>query len=85
MVTSEDKKTKVLIKPEKCTGCRVCQLECSFKYHKVFNPALSNIQIIESPENGITYLIKYKDECHNCITCVKSCVFGALETENGGK
>ena len=85
MATAEKKKTKVLIKPEKCTGCRVCQLECSFKYHKVFNPALSNIQILETPEKGISYSIIYKDDCRNCITCVKSCVFGALEVEEGGQ
>ena len=59
MATTEKKKTKVLIKPEKCTGCRVCQLECSFKYHKVFNPALSNIQIIEMFAN-ITNAVKSK-------------------------
>ena len=85
MATAEKKKTKVIIKPEKCTGCRVCQLECSFKYHKVFNPALSNIQIIETPEKGISYLIQYKDDCHNCTACAKSCVFGALEVEEGGQ
>lgn len=83
MVTSEKKKIGVLIKPEKCTGCRVCQLECSFKYHKVFNPTLANIQILETPENGISYLITYKDECRDCLTCVKACVFGALEKEEG--
>ena len=85
MATVEKKKTKVLIKPEKCTGCRVCQLECSFKYHKVFNPALSNIQILETPEKGISYLIKFKDECRNCGACAKACVFGALEIEEGGQ
>ena len=85
MVSTEKKKIEVLIKPEKCTGCRVCQLECSFKYYKVFNPSLANIQILETPENGISYLISYTDECRNCGTCVKACVFGALEIEEGGQ
>ncbi|MFC1869752.1 hypothetical protein ACFLYE_00600 [Chloroflexota bacterium] len=85
MTTTEKKKIKVRVNPEKCTGCRVCQLECSFKYHKVFNPALSSIQILETPEKGISYVISYKDECRNCVTCVKACVFGALEIEEGGQ
>ena len=85
MVTAEKDKVKILVKPERCTGCRVCQLECSFRYHKVFNPALASIRILETPENGISYLISYKAECRNCGTCAKACVFGALEVEGGGQ
>ncbi|MFC2003208.1 hypothetical protein ACFLV4_04615 [Chloroflexota bacterium] len=85
MVTAEKGKVTILVKPERCTGCRVCQMECSFRYHKVFNPALANIMILETPENGISYLIKYKDECRNCGTCAKTCAFGALEIEKGGQ
>ena len=79
-----EKKSKV-VKPELCTGCRVCQLECSFRYHKVFNPALAHITILETPENGISYSISYKDGCLDCLTCVQACVFGALTIEEGGE
>ncbi len=85
MVTSE-KKSNILIYPEKCTGCRVCELECSFTYHKVFNPALSNIKVLETPENGISYVIDFTEDCRpKCVICAKSCVFGALKIEEGGK
>ena len=60
MVTTEKRKGKILIIPEKCTGCRVCQLECSFKYHNVFNPALANIEILEIPGAGTNFAINYK-------------------------
>jgi Fe-S-cluster-containing dehydrogenase component len=82
VVTGE--KTGVLVKPERCTGCRVCELECSFLYHKAFNPALSHIKILETPESGISYEIKFTEDCRpKCVACVKSCVFGALEIEEG--
>ncbi len=72
--------------PEMCTGCRVCELECSFTYHQVFNPALSNVRVLETPENVISYLINYNDKCPpNCVICAKACVFGALEIEGGGQ
>lgn len=29
----------------KCTGCRECELACSYKHHNEFNPAKSNIQV----------------------------------------
>ena len=85
MVTSEKKRVGILIKPELCTGCRVCQMECSFRYHNLFNPALANIKILETPKNGISYSITYTDECLDCNTCVEACVFGALKIEEGGK
>ena len=75
----------LIIDGDKCTGCRVCELECSFTYHKVFNPALSNIKILETPEGGISYEIKFTEDCQpKCVICAKSCVFGALEIEEGG-
>ena len=85
MVTSEKKKVGVLVHPEKCTGCRVCQMECSFRYHKKFSPALANIRILETPARGLSYVIEYTDDCHGCLTCASACVFGALEVEKGGK
>lgn len=30
---------------DKCTGCRSCELACSFKNHLEFNPAKSNIHV----------------------------------------
>ncbi len=86
MVTTEMKKGKILIKPERCTGCRVCELECSFTYHKVFNPALSQVRVLETPENGISYLINFTEGCRpKCVICARACAFGALEIEGRGQ
>ena len=84
MVTTEKMKGKILINPERCTGCRVCQLECSFKYHSIFSPALANIEILEIPGTGTNFSINYKEDCRECLTCARACVFGALQIEEGG-
>jgi len=36
----------ILVDPEKCTGCRTCELVCSVKNEGVANPALSRVRII---------------------------------------
>ncbi|TAN62337.1 MAG: (Fe-S)-binding protein, partial [Magnetospirillum sp.] len=35
----------LLLKPEKCTGCRQCEMACSFEKERVFNPAKSRIRV----------------------------------------
>lgn len=78
-------KVDVSVKPEKCTGCRVCQLECSFRNNKIFNPAQAHIEIMETPSNTLSYTIEYTPECTDCLTCVKACAFGALTIEKGAE
>ena len=83
MVTTKNKEN-ILVKPELCTGCRICELECSFTYHKIFSPALSHIKVLETPEHGISYVIDFTEDCRpKCVICAKSCVFGALEIKEG--
>jgi Fe-S-cluster-containing hydrogenase component 2 len=43
----------LVIDPEKCTGCRTCELACSFKHEKEFNPAKSRIHILKWEEAGL--------------------------------
>jgi len=61
--------------PEKCTGCRICELVCSFVHYKVLNPARSRIRI-ERYDDGRDVAIL----CHNCedAPCIEVCPSGAL-------
>ncbi len=65
-----------MIDPNKCTGCHLCEMACSYKHHKVFSGELSNIKI-ESKED-IAFNVPIK--CMQCekAYCIKSCVAGAL-------
>jgi carbon-monoxide dehydrogenase iron sulfur subunit len=40
------------IEPEKCTGCRQCEMACSYQAEGVFNPATSSIKIFTFHHEG---------------------------------
>jgi anaerobic carbon-monoxide dehydrogenase iron sulfur subunit len=65
----------VMAEPEKCTGCRVCELSCSFKHEGVFSPSLSRIRIVKVEDKGINLPVS----CLDCSTmaCSQACPTGA--------
>ncbi|MFO7795074.1 MAG: 4Fe-4S dicluster domain-containing protein [Promethearchaeati archaeon] len=63
--------------PENCTGCRICQLICSFTFTKQFNPDLSHIKI-RTPY-GHKPQLKILDTCKKCGLCIEHCIYEALE------
>lgn len=80
----EGKEFPVLLNVEKCTGCRICQLRCSFRYLAEFNPLKSYIVI--NREHGVrTGSIEFTDDCTWCGECARYCVYGALELKKAKK
>ena len=67
--------------PEKCTGCRTCELRCSLRFEKAFNPgkAAINIRRLVGEENEFS--ISFTDRCDNCGICARYCTYGALIPE----
>ncbi len=69
-----------------CTGCRTCELACSFKHGGEFNPSISAIKVLEKGD-GRGFLISLSDgsgggnfECIGCLECTRSCpAAGELE------
>lgn len=77
--------SRIIIKPEKCTVCRSCELACSYHFKKEFNPKKSQIRILFDPKSAVLK-INQKDGCDLCKDensplCVKYCVRGALQAE----
>ncbi|MHA1649492.1 MAG: 4Fe-4S dicluster domain-containing protein [Candidatus Helarchaeota archaeon] len=66
---------------KKCTGCLICQFQCSFQYHKEFNPAKARIRIEQSPYD--VQSIKFTSDCTNCGICAQFCAYGALKLIQG--
>ena len=45
----------VVVHPEKCTGCRLCELACSFQHNKVFRPAASRVSVQLLAKDGFSF------------------------------
>ncbi|MHA1729339.1 MAG: 4Fe-4S binding protein [Promethearchaeota archaeon] len=74
-------KRKIEIHPEKCTGCLLCQLACSFTHTDIFNPFSANIRVEWSPGDSKIY---FTDECIECGICADYCFYGCLKKVNLG-
>jgi carbon-monoxide dehydrogenase iron sulfur subunit len=85
MIIKRPQTSRIIIKPEKCTVCRSCELACSYHFKKEFNPKISKIKIIFDPKSADLKITK-EDGCDLCKdekspVCVRYCVAGALKTE----
>lgn len=70
-----------------CTGCRACELACSFYLKGVCDPSVSEIKIIRDNEKGEIYC-DLPLSCPKCSfeaepPCVYFCGIGALTIKNG--
>ena len=80
--TTEEHPFKFVKEMELCSGCRTCELACSFHHSGIFSPELSSIKISKSNRTGIIrwHLDSSCDACKNEDQpfCVKYCAYGAL-------
>ena len=81
----------IVVNPEECRRCLLCQLACSAIQERSFNPAKAKIKIGLTQRKEGKYLtpISFTDDCKNCGICVSHCYYGALtgrkKTESGKK
>ncbi|HDM76627.1 MAG TPA: hypothetical protein ENG51_09175 [Deltaproteobacteria bacterium] len=68
----------ILVHPEKCVGCLICQLRCSLRLTNSFNPARAAI-LIDRSSNELGASITFTDACDGCAICARNCPYGALE------
>ena len=69
----------LLMEPAKCTGCRQCEMACSFEKTGLFNIARSRIKVFDFPEEG--RYVPYT--CTQCAEawCQRACPVEAI-TQN---
>ena len=74
------KKARVVAEAEKCHGCQICQLICSFVHEKAFNPTKAAIHV-ERLAGETEFGVTLTPQCNNCGVCVQYCLYGALSRE----
>ena len=64
------------VNPQLCSGCRMCEVACSFHHHGVFRPAVANIQVVTIKKAGLHFPIV----CEQCekAPCQEVCPVNAI-------
>ena len=73
---------QLMLKPEKCIGCRTCEVICSFGKIKAFNPKNSAITVMNFEEAAICVPVT----CLQCEepTCQMVCPMQAIYKDESG-
>jgi Fe-S-cluster-containing hydrogenase component 2 len=71
----------LMIHPDKCTGCRNCELACSFKHEGNFRNRASRVHVYSWEREGFSVPMM----CQHCdeAPCVSVCVPGAMHRDPG--
>ena len=77
---------KIRRSPEKCYGCRSCELACSFHHLGVFSPGGGSIRAFKNQETGEIHWER-DATCDLCRGeerpwCVRFCSYEALDVRN---
>lgn len=77
-----DRKKKIVVKVEKCAGCRICELICSLSKYGELNPKRSRIRVVTLNRIPIDVPVV----CGQCSVpfCIESCPVSALERNSAG-
>ena len=72
----------IVVDPEKCTGCRSCEMACSIRHFDVCGPNYSRIRIQEFGD-GNTYIPVLCQACEEAV-CIHVCPMNARIREESG-
>ena len=74
------KRWQMVADPKRCTLCYMCQLVCSLKQDKIFNPSQASIKIsrVVKPSGELDVGVSFNDNCDSCGLCAKYCLYDAL-------
>lgn len=72
-------RTILIIAPEKCTGCRMCEMYCSLRHTDTCNPVRSRVNVLKWDELGIMVPVM----CQHCRepVCALVCPVNAIKKD----
>jgi carbon-monoxide dehydrogenase iron sulfur subunit len=72
----------LVVQPEKCTGCRTCELTCSYTHTGEINPTRSRISVFNFERIGFSTPVV----CQQCTSaaCMAVCPVGAISRDDNG-
>jgi len=73
---------QLIVKPDKCVSCRMCELMCSFGHTKMFNPKLSAVTVINY-EEAMTSVPLMCMQCEEAC-CMNVCPVHAMSRDENG-
>ena len=73
---------RILINIDRCSGCRLCEMVCSFNSESAFGSSTSKITVIKEDRSGLDLPVV----CWHCNPCkpLDNCPVGALERNEEG-
>jgi Fe-S-cluster-containing dehydrogenase component len=72
------KEMAVNFNADRCTGCKICELTCSYYYQNEYNPKKSYIRMMTNDEAEV-YIPILDIQCNFCGKCTDACPEAALE------
>ncbi len=76
----------IAVEEAKCRACFLCELVCSLRFEKAFNPAQAAISVLpvagSDSDSGVR--ITFGEKCDSCGLCVRYCPSGALSRSRHG-
>jgi len=80
-VAVRKKGSPIRVNSSLCTGCLICQLRCSFRFERAFNPSRAYIKVLRTNNGDDEFEVSFTEECDNCGICARFCPYGALIQE----
>ena len=73
---------RLIVVPERCSGCRLCELACSLVRFGVNNPKKSCLRVMVAYPHPV---IRMPIICHQCREpkCAENCPTGAIQVKDG--
>jgi carbon-monoxide dehydrogenase iron sulfur subunit len=77
---NENKYHMLMVDPERCTGCGLCEMACSLQHEGVCSQALSRIRVLRREEKGWSMPVV----CMQCVDapCKAICPAGAISRDS---